>query len=84
MGVKKAAGISRRDFLGGAAATPIITATTNLALGGPLDKDSGADLIFSLSNDEKSVAVRRVSPDTSVMHDDWVLEVLAFGPNALV
>jgi hypothetical protein len=82
VGVKKATGISRRDFLGGAAATPIITATTNLALGGPLDEDSGADLIFSLSNDEKSVAVRRVSPDTSVTHDDWVLEVLAFGPNA--
>lgn len=82
-GRKKAPGITRRDFLGGAAAAPIITATANLALGAvPPDQDSGTDLIFILSDDEKSVAVRRVSPDTSVTHRDWTLEVASFGPDA--
>ncbi|MER8445034.1 twin-arginine translocation signal domain-containing protein [Mesorhizobium sp. M1066] len=76
-------GITRRDFLGGAAAAPIIAATANLALGAVLpDPDTGADLIFILSDDEKSVAVRRVSTDTSVTYRDWTLEVASFGPDA--
>ncbi|MGI6855164.1 hypothetical protein [Mesorhizobium sp. 1B3] len=82
-GRKKTPGITRRDFLGGAAVAPIITATANLALGAvPPDQDSWADLIFILSDDERIVAVRRVSPDTSVIHRDWTLEVASFGPDA--
>ncbi|RVK57408.1 twin-arginine translocation signal domain-containing protein, partial [Sinorhizobium meliloti] len=80
---KKHAVITRRDFLGAAAAAPIMTATANLALAAePPDQDSGADLIFILSEDEKSVTVRRVSSDTSVTHRDLTIETASFGPGA--
>lgn len=82
-GRRKVSGITRRDFLGGAAAAPIITATASLALGEEApDQDTGSDLIFVLSNDEKSMTVRRISSDASVTHRDWTIEASSFGPGA--
>lgn len=82
-GRKRAPGITRRDFLGGAAAAPIVAATANLALSADLpDRDTAADLVFILSDDEKRVTVRRVSPIPSVTYRDWSLEAASFGPEA--
>ncbi|TPK66287.1 MULTISPECIES: hypothetical protein [unclassified Mesorhizobium] len=82
-GGKKQPGITRRDFLGVASTPVIIAATNGLAFAGDLpDKDSGADLLFILAPDERSVVVRRVPPSGSGSHQDWTLDAAAFGPGA--
>ncbi|MCF6117114.1 twin-arginine translocation signal domain-containing protein [Mesorhizobium muleiense] len=84
--------ITRRDFLGGAAAGPILAATgaPAFAVADPAkDKDKGAALVFIISSDERSVIVRRLrppnadgSPSKEPPHTDWPLEAEAFGPRA--
>lgn len=90
--------ITRRTFLGAAAAGPILGATDGLGFAADVDPgadiDAGAALDFILSPDERSVIVRRVRPANDKAgdapakdplkgpHKDWTLEAAAFGPNA--
>ncbi|MER8492529.1 hypothetical protein NKH53_30520 [Mesorhizobium australicum] len=81
--------ITRRGFLGGVAATPIAAAAHGLSYAQGLDDiDAGAALYFILSDDQRSVVVRRVPPvdkngkPQHIPHQDWVIEAAALGPGA--
>lgn len=89
-GPKRAFGyLSRRQFIAAAAAVPFVPSALAQAAVDDVDRDAG--LLFILSEDEKSLIVRRIKPATKVVgqqdepaliYNDWVIESSAFGPHA--
>lgn len=83
--------LTRRSLLSSVAASPLLLQPYGLALAQPPvsdDIDKGADLVFLLSDDQKTLRVRRfiaqpVAGNEEVkIYADWVIEAASFGPEA--
>jgi hypothetical protein len=80
-----AAGVTRRQFLVAAASAPVAAALPDFSRAADAaDLDLDADLIFILSDDEKTLTVHRADkdPTSGGKYQDWTLAAAAFGPQA--
>ena len=80
-----AAGVTRRQFLVAAASAPVAAALPDFSHAAEAaDLDLDADLIFILSDDEKTLTVHRADKDLTSgrKYQDWTLAAAAFGPQA--
>jgi hypothetical protein len=82
---RRASGVTRRQFLVAAASTPVAAVIPDFSHAADADDhDLDADLVLILSEDEKTLIVRRAAkdPESRPKYTDWTLAAAAFGPYA--